>query len=483
MKFRSSILIFLIVLISGCKVGPNYEVPETCMPETFSEDRGQEVLLICDESLVEWWKVFNDPFLNQLLEEATAGSFDYLVALEKVKQARSQYWIQFTKILPELDSSALAMRLRSEELIGLSPSGPGTGSALQNLYEIGLDAIWEIDLFGKLRRSADASYDLWQASAEDARGVKITILSEVAVTYMNICSLQKNIDLQQQLLFLDGQILSLSQSRFQAGLTNEQEIQGFIASQQSDQAALFTLETSLRQNIYSLAILVGRTPECLLADFQIHRPIPKATGAITSAGIPGDLLRRRPDIASAERNLASATEQIGVAVADLYPSISLVGFNGDLSNGPGGAFFGYTANTIKSLFHTISQTWGIGTLITWPVFDFGKRKANLQVQYSLAEQAYLNYQKTVITALQETESALVAYYNEIDRYAALNKQIQANQKYFNYTESLYKEGLSNFTQVYQAKQNLVNSVNNSVSSELAIATDLIHLYKALGGDW
>lgn len=477
-------LLCALATATGCMVGPDYVTPDTSMPVEYSEEHLDRTFPVADEELIQWWTIFQDPFLDQLLEEALGGNFDYRIALEQISQARAQYWVQFTQILPELDSDTQASRFRtSESFASQTTSTTPAISPYQNFFQCGFDAIWEIDLFGGLRRAARAAYDIWEATEEEARAVKITILSEVANTYAIICAFQKKVDIAAQVVALDKDLFSLSRERLASGLTNEQEVEAACAALEADQAALKGLEITLRQTVYSLATLLGREPETLLSDFQMERPIPRAEGRIPT-GIPGELLRRRPDIRSAERQLAAATEQIGVAVASLYPVVSLTGSSSSFSANPlQGANIGWSSDTLNKLFSPKSRIWGIGGLVTFPVFDFGKRRAAIGVQVSLEQQTYLAYQKTVISALQEVEQALTAYFNDEERLRSLHRELQANKRTLDLVSDLYQAGLDDYTQVLLAKESWLASLNSYTDGQQALTTDLIAVYKALGGDW
>lgn len=477
-------LICSTLTLQGCMVGPDYSPPETPMPDEYAEDRNGENFVVNDEDMIHWWMIFNDPFLNELLEEAIQGSFDYRVALEQVAQARSTYWIQVAQILPEFDGDAQASHFRTSRAFA-SQANPAAAalSPIQNFFQCGFDAVWEIDLFGRLRRSAESAYDTWEASAETAQAVKITILSEVANTYVTICSLQQQAEIATNVVDLDNALLDLSTSRFTAGLTNEQEVKTAQAVLDADQASLKLITIALNQSIYSLSILLGRQPESLLNDFAVIRPIPSSTDRVP-AGLPSDLLRRRPDIRSAERQLAAATEQIGIAVAALFPQVSLTGSSSSFAANPlQGANIGWSSDKIGKLLTPQSRIWGIGTLITFPVFDFGKRRAAIDVQVSLEEQAYLSYQKTVIAALQEVEQALTAYFNEEERLASLTSQSQAYQRNVELIADEYQAGLVDYTQVLEAQSTWLASLTTVTESHQALTSNLIAVYKALGGDW
>lgn len=496
--------------MTSCKVGPNYSPPDPCMPGQFIEDQPSKTTPISDNDLVHWWqKTFNDPCLDQLLEETLSCNFDLRIALEKVYQARANYWVQFTSILPEFVSDFQATRFRTSQSFAASrtptisaasidsssssplpPTPPipvnavsARPSPTQDFFQIGLDAIWEIDLFGKLRRTAQSAYYSWEASIEDLRGIKITVLSEVASRYVAIRYFQNKVALAKQLIEFDTELKAMAEDRFQAGLANASEFLQTVSTLEFDTASLKVLEIGLTQNIYSLATLLGRFPETLLNDFSIDRPIPLASGKIPNT-LPCELLRRRPDIAGAERSLAAQTELIGVAVAELFPKISLIGSSSSFAANPlQGANIGFTSDKLSKLFKSSSRIWGVGTLITWPIFDFGKRWASVDIQKVITNQAYLTYEKTVVSALQEVETALATYFKEEERLSHFTKQVIAEQLNLTLTSVLFQAGLANYTEVLQAKVKWLASVNSSVDSQQDLGTDLIALYKAIGGDW
>jgi multidrug efflux system outer membrane protein len=491
--------LFLLCFFSGCKVGPDYYPPSDPMPVEYREDQKDKTATTCDENLFRWWRIFNDPYLDQLLEEAIHGNFDYRIALEKVCQARSQYWIQVTQLLPELVSDAQASRFRTSQsfvnantnitpIIPPTPDSPAaitttSISPIRNFFQVGFDAIWEIDFFGGLRRSAASAYDTWEATVEDARAVKLLILSETANTYAIIRGYQRKIDIAVQTIELNQNLYRLAEIRFKAGLGSEQDYQTAYATVETDKANLLELQTLLKVNIYSLGVLIGRQPESLMDDFQIEMPIPYSEDRIP-VGLPADLLRRRPDIRSAERNLAAATEQIGVAVAELFPKVSLTGSSSSFAANPlQGANIGYSSDKLNKLFKPASRVWGIGGIVTFPVFDWGNRLSGVRVQASLEQQAYLNYQKIVVTALQEVEQALLSYFNEQMRVQDLNNATRGYARNLQLVTDQFEAGLIDFTQVLIAQQFWLNSENAWIDSQQALTTDLIAIYKAMGGDW
>ncbi len=486
---KSIFSLFILISLSGCKVGPDYQPPLTIMPTSYTEDRVDQTVELNDKDFFQWWAIFNDPFLDSLLEQTINGNFDFRIAVEQIYQARSQYWIQVTQLLPEFAGDfqgshyTTSSTFRQMQSMSSSQACSIRTPLFQNFFQAGFDAIWQIDLFGKIRRSAEAALDIWEAKDEDARAVKITVLSDVASRYVLITALQKKVDIAAQLVKLDEEILDNTSVRFEAGLLSLPDVETARALLELDRANQISAETLLKVNIYALAVLLGKHPESVIEDFHVIRPIPYAYGRVP-AGLPADLLRRRPDIISAERNLAAATEQIGVAVADLFPQLSLTGSSSSFASNPlQGANIGWASDKINKLFDPCSRIAGIGGLVTFPIFDFGKRCSAVDVQYSLKEQAYLYYQKIVITALQEVEQALVSYFNDEKKVRILTREVTAYEKTVELTLDLFNAGLSDFSQVLRTRNTWLLSQNSLVDSQQALATDLISVYKALGGDW
>jgi outer membrane protein, multidrug efflux system len=478
----------LLILLTGCMVGPNYKKPETAMPGKFTEAKEGIGDDSSDTDLCQWWKQFNDPYLDGLIAEAVQGNYDLRIAVEKIAEARANYRIQASYLWPEIDLTAVAVRSRnSQNFFSSSNTAAGTsmpGSILptfQNFFQVGFDAIWEFDLFGKFRRSKRAAYDSWEASKEYVKSVLISIVSEVARSYVSICALQSSIEIAVRKIGADEQELVLTGELFDAGLSNEIRVEGMIATLDTDRAALTVLQTSLKQAIYGLAVLLGRQPEALIGEFAEARPIP-ATWEKVPVGLPSDLLRRRPDIRQAERQLAAATEQIGVAVADLFPHVTLTGitFAGGTLAGSG---YGYESGSLSKWFKPSSRNWSIGPAVRWDMIDFGKTYGNIGVQKSVQKQSLLSYGQTVLNALQDVEGALIAYFEEEKREKFFSDQVEALGRSLQLTQDLYQAGLAEEQQVLDARKVLLDAENSLVGSQMSLGSDLIALYKALGGDW
>lgn len=475
-------LMLTLTLLTGCMVGPKYHAPEMDMPSSF-EEKGNVLAPIADGEIHQWWKQFNDPLLDDLLNEAVEENYDIRLALEKIEQARAQYRIERSYLWPEIDLNATASRSRiSQNLLPTPPQNPsGFFPTFLNVFQIGFDAIWELDFFGKFRHAKKAAHYAWEATKEDAQNVIISMLSEVAIDYVTIRALQHKIDLLKRKIQLDIEELEITEDLFEIGIDNELQITTLISTIEEDQATLPVLETSLKQTIYALAYLLGRQPEGLSEEFQDIQPIPSGINKVP-IGLPSDLLRRRHDIRSAERQLASATEQIGTAVADLFPHISLTGITLGANN-RGGSSIGFESDRLHKLFTAPSRMFSVGASINWDILDFGRVRGNIAVQNSLQRQALLNYEQTVIASLKDVESALVAYFDEHRRKEAYIAKMQADLRTCQITDDLYEIGLTNALQVIETRKTLLNSESALIDSEQALISDLIALYKSLGGSW
>lgn len=472
-------VLFALLLLSSCKVGPKYQKPEMALASKFEEGKQEG----SDSDLYLWWQQFNDPVLNECISIAVRSNYDLLLALEKIEQARAQYRIEKSHLWPEIDLNATVSRSRISQNF-FQPVGKVQKSFLPlflNVFQVGFDAIWEMDFFGKFRRSKDAAYYQWQATREDAEAVRISMISEVAVNYVTLRALQKKIALIEEKLKLDEEELLLITDLFDIGLKTEIDIAQTISSMEEDRAGLPPLQTAFKQTVYTLAYLLGKQPEGILSLFEEKRPIPSGAYKVP-LGLPSDLLRRRPDIRSAERQLAAATEQIGVAIADLFPHISLTGVSLGSGN-QGASFTGFESSEIGKLFRGGSYMFSVGPSVRWDLLDFGRVRSNIAVKTSLQKQALLSYEQTVIASLRDVEGALVAYFDEGKRKASLEEKVNADLVSSDITQELYAIGLANEMDVIKAKKALLIAENSLVESERALTSDLVALYKAIGGSW
>jgi multidrug efflux system outer membrane protein len=476
---KKYLCLFFALFLSGCLVGPNYHPPATLLPDHFTEDDPQATIEIDDNVFCEWWGEWNDPVLNELMAITTQKSFDYRIALEMMWQARADYLIASANLAPQINVDTFATRARnSKSITGFASL---LGQTFQNFFLVGFDAVWQIDVFGGLERARRAARFTAESAAENTKAVQITVLSEVAMNYVAIRTLQTRVAIAQEIAESDRENLALVQDRFQAGLSSDIDVEVARRLYDTDVAILKSLETTLKQGMYSLGSIVGLLPEEIADRLTPFGSIPQSSGKIP-VDLPSELLRRRPDIRSVERSLAAATEQIGVAVADLFPQFSLTS-----SNLFGSRFqssnYGYASNHVSNLFKNASKTWSLGLATFWPIIDFGRRLEAVGLQTSVQRQALVTYEKTVVQAIGEVESSLIAYKNEEVSYLWLENEVQSALKSYGLYEDLYQSGLASYEQVLSSRKTLLNARNSFAQSAQALSTNLIALYKALGGEW
>ncbi len=472
-------LVMVLLLVAGCMVGPDYHPPVTKVPSTWD---GQAAVTPVQPSkttnqavkLVAWWKTFKDPTLSALVEMAIRANLDVRLAEARIRQARASLGVAGAPLWPGLDSSLIYQRSQSSSAtVGAGGSTPSiaTAGGLRELFQVGLDASWEVDIFGGTRRNIEAAGADLKAAVEDRRDVLVTMVAEVGNDYLNLRGFQQQIAIARKNLKAQQHNAEITRKRFNAGFVGALDVANADAQVATTQAQIPTLESSARAVIYSLGVLLGREPAALEKDLAKAGPIPPTPPAIP-VGLPSDLLRRRPDIRRAEAQLHAATARIGVATADLFPKFSLTGS------------FGFSSNDLTKLGNLASSKfWSFGPTVTWPIFAGGQILWNIKVQDALTQQALLTYQKTVLTAMQDVETALVAYAKEQQRRKSLAVAVANNRKAVDLAMTLYVAGKTDFLNVLTAQLNLYTTENALVQSTNTVDTDLIALYKALGGGW
>ena len=460
-------------------VGPNYRPPQTTVSEKWD---GLDTVTPAQPSkattspvaLVEWWQAFKDPTLASLVEMAIRANLDLRQAEARIRQARAALGVAGAGLWPEVDASAIYQRSQSSSA-AVSPTGAGiaiaTAGGLRELFQVGLDASWELDIFGGTRRNIEAAGADLRASVEDRRDVLITLVGDVGSNYLNLRGFQQQLAIARKNLEAQKHTAQITRRRFEAGFVGALDVANSLAQVATTEAQIPVLESSARAAIYKLGVLLGREPAALEKDLIKESPIPPNPPEIP-VGLPSELVRRRPDIRRAEAQLHAATARIGVATADLFPKFSLTGS------------FGFSSNDLTKLGNlSNSKFWSFGPTITWPVFAAGRIQWNIKVQDALTEQALLTYQKTVLTALQDVETALVAYAKEQERRKSLSEAAVNNRKAVDLAMKLYVAGKTDFLNVLTAQLNLYTSENALVQSTNTVDTNLIALYKALGGGW
>ncbi|MBW1925959.1 MAG: efflux transporter outer membrane subunit [Deltaproteobacteria bacterium] len=455
----------LLLLLAGCAtVGPDYVPPEISAPAhwTAELEGGQTVKYVDIQALADWWTALNDPILSSLIERAVAGNLDLKKARARVREARARRGISQADLFPAIDTGISANRNRSSEETGSGET--------RELYTAGFDASWELDLFGGKRRAIEAAEAELQASEEDLRDVLVSLLAEVALNYVEVRSFQTRLSIAETNLDTQTETYNITQWRFRAGLTTQLDVEQAGYNLEQTRSQIPTLQTGLEQAGNRLAVLLGEHPGFLKDILSEPKSIP-VTPLEVAIGLPADVLRRRPDVRRAERQLAAQTAQVGVATADLYPKLSLTGS------------IGLEALSLGNLFLSRARTSAIGSNIGWPIFDAGRIRQNIKVQTAVQEQALIQYETAVLTALEEVENALVSYADEQVRRRSLLKASQAAQRAVDLAQNKYVSGLIDFQAVLDAQRSLLSLQDQLAISEGEATSNLITLYKALGGGW
>jgi NodT family efflux transporter outer membrane factor (OMF) lipoprotein len=479
--------IAITLFVGGCTVGPNYQRPRSATLDEWGElaASGSSTRSASRPSsappIVQWWTVFGDPQLDNLVERAVKGNLDLRRAQARVREARAQRDVVGADRYPKVNVGASYSHSRTPPgafggVASSSTAADGSTAAAGgfpgefDFYRLGFDASWEIDVFGGVRRNVEAARADLAAASEDRRDVLVTLLGDVARYYINLRGSQRQLAIAQRNLVSQRETLELTRTLLQIGRGTELDVSRAQSQVSTTEAQIPTLETAVRQSMHQLGVLLGMNPMALAKELAEVRDIP-VPPAETSVGVPAQLLRRRPDIRRAERQLAAATARVGVATADLYPKFSLTGSFGTEDTRP------------KNLFDYASRFYSIGPAISWPIFDAGRIRATIRVRSAQQEQALATYESTVLSAQRDVEDALVAYAKEETRRRTLVDAVDANRRAASLARQLNEAGRIPFLDVLQAQRDLLVSEDSLVQSERSVSTNLVALYKALGGGW
>ncbi len=510
----------LACMLPGCAVGPEYHAPEPRVPESWHEE-AVNGLAAGEADLGEWWQTFHDDTLSSLIDRAVHGNRDLRLAVLRIREARALRGVAVGALLPALSGSASYNRSKSSAngplagpsvpsagtqfsstvaggvatsalsqglatavpnasgvttplatgLVGSMPTHTGPpGTDDSDLFTSGFDASWEIDVFGGRRRNVEAADADLAATVEDYRGVLVSLLAEVATTYIDLRALQSQIESTRRNIALQKETLSLTQSRFDAQLTSELDVHQAQTVLATTESELPVLEAGRALAIHRLGVLLGRAPAALYDELSAEGPIPQVTTEVC-VGIPADIIRRRPDLRAAERRLAAQTARIGVAAADLYPRFTLSGT------------FGFQATDFDHALDGRSVTYGLGPAVRWNIFDGLRNLNRITAQETVVHQAYVAYEQTLLLALENVEGSMVSYKREQDRYDALGRAVDAARQAAQLAEVRYDDGLTDFQSVLDVQRSLVTLENALSRSRGQVAINLVALYKALGGGW
>ena len=459
------ILLVAILSFAGCfAVGPDYKAPNIVAPVEWSRNLrgGLNAAEPEAQTLAKWWTTLGDMDLSNLMDRAIAGNLDLKKAQARIREARARRGVAEAGLFPSLNVAGSATVSRSSE---------DTGSGMRReLYRTGFDASWEVDVFGGVRRSVEAAQGDLEASAADYQAVLVSLLAEVAVNYVEARTFQTQLQVAEENLKAQAETLQLTEWRFTAGLVSSLDVEQAKTNLENTRAQLPRLRSNIEAAKNRLAILLGVFPGTLEAQLTARKPIPEAPMEV-AVGVPAEALRRRPDVRRAERQLAAQTARIGVATADLYPKFSLPGS------------IGLEALSANHPFSTANRAWSLIGSFAWTIFKGGAIRQNIEVQNALQEQALKRYEATILTALEEVENSLVAYAEEQERRDTLTEATQSAQRAAELARDQYASGLIDFQTVLDAERSVLSFQDQLAQSKGQVISNLISLYKALGGGW
>jgi len=471
--YSGILAVSILLILSGCmKVGPDFVRPDVSVAPNWL-DAGDKRISNQPADYRMWWHAFNDPVLDRLIETAYRQNLSLRIAGVRVLQARAQLGVAIGSLYPQTQQgfgSYYYERVSQASLFSGSFADPKYQQA-----ELGLTAAWELDFWGRFRRGVQSADASWVATVADYDNALVSLTADVANSYVAIRTLEKRIDVALQNVETQTENLKIARVRFEVGTTTQRDLEQARTALYDTQATVPTLQSQLRQAKDALSILLGVPPDHLreLLSGPSNIPAPPPQIAI---GIPADLLRRRPDIRSAEYQAAAQCAQIGVAKADLFPAFTLNGTFGFLSTNIRGV-------KMADIFRWDSREYTAGPSFSWNILNYGRITGNVRVQDALFQQSILTYQNTVLQAQQEVEDALSAYLRAEERARFLVESAAAATRSLDLARAQYREGVADFTVVLTAQQALLVEQDSLASTVGSIAANMVAVYRALGGGW
>lgn len=469
LHFRNTLgrgrIFFCAAALTACAVGPDYKTPTMDAGQAFANANNPEFSAQAVD--VAWWKLFEDKDLTELVDQTVRHNRSLEVARANLREARALYMEAGLNLAPIVNSHAnYTDQKRSAAALNNRAFAPRE----LKLYNIGFDAFWEVDFFGRVRRNIEASSDEVDAQEASLRDLGVSLIAEVARNYFELRGLQNQLATAKKNAMNQTQTLEITLVRLENGRGTELDTSRAKAQLDSTRALIPPLESAIQQTIHRLSVLTGQLPGALTEKLSQPAPLPKIPKTI-NIGRPAELLRRRPDIRIAERDLAAATARIGVATADLFPRVTFVGT------------IALEASTLSGIGAAGSDTYSAGPRISWAALDLGRVYARIKAADARAEANLAQYEQTVLSALEETENALVNYNQERNRRDLLALAAKASERAHELAHIRFAEGITDFLTVLDAELRLLQDQDSLARSETATATALAAIYKALGGGW
>jgi NodT family efflux transporter outer membrane factor (OMF) lipoprotein len=473
MTSRVLLILLPTLLITSCVVGPRYSPPAVALPTTWREAPPLAASRSDRSALERWWTEFHDPALTDLVVRAVEGNLDLKIAAARVREARAARGIAASAALPQVDANGRYARSERSDAVppfnsgaGSSPFGPRT----QNVFEAGFDAGWELDVFGGVRRDVEAAAAQVQAAEEGRRDVLVTLLAEVARNYAELRGTERQLEILDATIRSQEDTFDLAKARFDGGLGTALDVERADGLVEATRSRGPELQRQATRAIYRLDVLLGQEPGTLASALEPPKALPSQPPDLPSL-VASELLSRRPDLRRAERELAAATARVGVARSDLFPRFSI------------GGNFGRRSQDASDLGSAGSQFWFLVAGVRFPILSGGRIRANIQVQDARQEQALRQYEKAVLTAVEEVENALSSQAREQRRQEALRASVAANRRALDLATERYTGGLENFLSVLDAQRAVYAGEDGLAKSETNAMVSLIAVYKALGGGW
>ena len=461
LKMQGAVALFVAATLVGCAVGPNYKKPETPVSQTYGA--AEPALYTPEQAQVQFWKQFGDETLDKLVDDSLNANHDLRIAVGRLAEARAARHLSLYDFGPTVTASA---GHTTQQTSAVQFGFPFTSS----YYDAGFDATWELDLFGRVRRSVEASSAELQGAEASLRDAQVSVIAEVARTYFELRGQQNQLAVAKKNVENERESFNLTDARLKAGRGTEFDTSRARAQLSTTLATIDPLEAAVQRSIHRLGVLTGRDPNALQALLTPVKDLPELPKSV-AVGDPGTLLRRRPDIRVVERQLAASNAEIGVAVGDYFPKVTFTGT------------FGYEAKTLNGLGTSSSRFYSIGPGISWAAFDLGRVHARVAGAKARTNTAVAQYEQTVLKALEETENALVTHARSRDQLVHAADAAEASAAAAKLARVRYEGGIVDFLEVLDAERTQLQSEDQLAQTRTATATSLIAVYKALGGAW
>jgi multidrug efflux system outer membrane protein len=454
------------VIATGCAVGPVYRKPVVDVPRQWPGEPARGTSADGAPVDEEWWQSFHDSELESLIARAVAANLDLKIAASRVEEARANRGVAQSNGLPQVSANAGVSRDR-QIIFGFQPGGfPFETNIMQGQF----DMSWEADVFGRVRSQVRGATADLAAQEDDRRNVLIVLLGDIATNYALVRGAQLRLEINERNIGIQHETLDLTHSLAAAGEATDRDVAQAEAQLELTRSAIPQLRTDRDFAIHRLGVLLGSEPDAVASELAASAPLPLVPSAVP-VGLPSELLTRRPDVRRAEDQLAAATARIGEARADYFPRFSLTGSAGREST------------ELHLLALGAGNLFSFGPSVSLPIFTAGRIRANVAVQEARAKQADAAYRSTVLTAMEETENALVAYSGEQEHRDRLERVIEADRTALKLAQVQYQAGLADFLTVLDAERTLADNEDQLAQSQTAVVTRLVSLYKALGGGW